>query len=472
MIRENQKILNIINVFLDGVLIFLAVVAAFHARFYILHGKITEPFSRYLIIVLFDIPMQLILFGFLGLYEPRRKKQLYKELTVMFAAISFNFAAMFMILYFTKDFDFSRLAMALFFTAKNILLGGKRIALRLFLRYIRKSGFNQKHVLIVGSNVMAKSCYAEILKHPELGYNVQGYVSRSSEWKNPKYLGNLDDLAAVMKKLPLDEVFVSLDAEDHPLLDKIIYLCDLNGVRFSFIPYYSQFMSAGIQLDSLNGIPVFSLRKLPLDNLGNAFVKRAVDIVGSAVLIALTSPIMLAVAIGVRLSSPGPIIFRQERVGLGKQPFMMYKFRSMRVNAEQSTGWSTNNDPRKTRFGSFIRKYSLDELPQFFNVLKGDMSLVGPRPEIPHFVSQFRDEVPQYLSRQQVRPGITGWAQVNGLRGDTSIPDRVRYDRWYIENWNLWLDLDILLRTVFGGFMNSEVIADTSKDEKEESKAK
>lgn len=472
MIRENQKILNIINVFLDGVLIFLAVVAAFYARFYILQGKITEPFYRYLIIVLFDIPVQLILFGFLGLYEPRRKKQLYKELAAMFMAICVNFAAMFTILYFTKDFDFSRLAMALFFAAKNILLGGKRLALRLALRYIRKSGFNQKHVLIIGSNVMARSCYTEILKHPELGYNVRGYISRSSEWKGPKYLGTLEKLSAVMEKLPLDEVFVSLDAEDHPLLDKIIYLCDLNGVRFSFIPYYSQFMSGGIQLDSLNGIPVLSLRKLPLDYLGNAFFKRAMDIVGSLILIAVSSPIMLAVAIGVKLSSPGPIIFRQERVGFGKKPFMMYKFRSMRVNTQQNTGWTTDNDPRKTKFGSFIRKYSLDELPQFFNVLKGDMSLVGPRPEIPHFVNQFRDEVPQYLSRQQVRPGITGWAQVNGLRGDTSIPERVRYDRWYIENWSLWLDIAILFRTVFGGFMNSEVIADTSKTEKEETKAK
>ena len=161
------------------------------------------------------------------------------------------------------------------------------------------------------------------------------------------------------------------------------------------------------------------------------------DVVGSLVLIVLTSPIMLGVAIGVKLSSPGPIIFKQERVGLNKRPFMMYKFRSMRVNAAEDSAWSTNSDPRKTRFGSIIRKFSLDELPQFFNVLKGDMSLVGPRPEIPFHVEHFKEEIPRYLVRQQVRPGLTGWAQINGLRGDTDIAERIRYDIWYIENLSL-----------------------------------
>ena len=183
------------------------------------------------------------------------------------------------------------------------------------------------------------------------------------------------------------------------------------------------------------------------------------DVGGSLVLIVLTSLIMLWVAIGVMLSSPGPIIFKQERVGLNKRPFMMYKFRSMRVNAAEDSAWSTNSDPRKTRFGSIIRKFSLDELPQFFNVLKGDMSLVGPRPEIPFHVEHFKEEIPRYLVRQQVRPGLTGWAQINGLRGDTDIAERIRYDIWYIENWTVALDIKILFRTVFGGKMvNDEKI--------------
>ena len=200
------------------------------------------------------------------------------------------------------------------------------------------------------------------------------------------------------------------------------------------------------------------LRATPLDSVFARLIKRTVDIFGSIILIVLTSPIMLLTAVGVRLSSPGPILFKQQRVGKNKKLFNMYKFRSMRVTDSQDTGWTTSNDPRKTRFGSFIRKYSIDELPQFFNVLFGDMSLVGPRPEVPFHVHHFKENVPRYLVRQQVKPGITGWAQVHGLRGDTSIETRVEYDLWYIENWSLLLDIRILLMTLFGGLKNNEVI--------------
>ena len=188
----------------------------------------------------------------------------------------------------------------------------------------------------------------------------------------------------------------------------------------------------------------------------NAIIKRSIDIVGSFVLIILTSPIMLFAAIGTRLSSPGPVLFRQERVGRGKKTFKMLKFRSMRITGTEDTGWSTQDDPRKTKFGSFMRKFSIDELPQMFNVLAGQMSLIGPRPEVPFHVNHFKDEIPLYLVRQQVRPGITGWAQVNGLRGDTSIEERVKYDVWYIENWSLSLDIKIVWKTVFGGLVNNE----------------
>ena len=204
---------------------------------------------------------------------------------------------------------------------------------------------------------------------------------------------------------------------------------------------------------------MLNFRRIPLDNWANAFSKRAMDIAGSLLLIILLSPVMLLCAIGVKLSSPGPVIFKQERVGRNKKPFYMYKFRSMRVNSGQDTRWSTSRDSRRTKFGAFMRKCSLDELPQFFNVLKGEMSLVGPRPEIPYYVEQFKEEVPLYMVKHQVRPGITGWAQVNGLRGDTSIKARVEHDVYYIEHWSLLFDIEILLTTVFRGkFMNGEVL--------------
>ena len=238
---------------------------------------------------------------------------------------------------------------------------------------------------------------------------------------------------------------------------KVINICEKTGTKISLVPFYAKYMPSNPQVDNINGLPMINLRRIPLDNMANAFIKRAMDVVGALVLIVLTSPLMLIAAVGVKLSSPGPVLFKQERVGRNKKPFYMYKFRSMRVNASEKTGWSRNEDPRKTPFGSFIRKFSIDELPQFFNVLKGDMSLVGPRPEVPFYVEQFKEEIPRYMVKHQVRPGITGWAQVNGYRGDTSIKKRIEYDLYYIENWNVFFDLKILLMTLTRS-MNSEKI--------------
>ena len=248
---------------------------------------------------------------------------------------------------------------------------------------------------------------------------------------------------------------LAIPAEDNARVPGLISVCEKTGTKASIIPFYAAYLPSNPQIDDLDGLALINLRRIPLDNLGNAFLKRAEDILGSLVLILLTSPLMLIAAVGVKLSSPGPILFCQERVGRDKKVFRMYKFRSMRVNTKQQTGWSTDTDPRKTRFGALIRKCSIDELPQLFNVLRGDMSLVGPRPEIPFYVEQFKEEIPRYMVKHQVRPGITGWAQVCGFRGDTSIEKRIEHDLYYIENWNLLFDVKILLMTVFKA-VNSE----------------
>ena len=256
-----------------------------------------------------------------------------------------------------------------------------------------------------------------------------------------------------------DEVVSAVDMNDYEHTPQIIDACEKAGSKLAIIPIYADYMSARPQFDDLNGIPLLNLRYIPLDNWFNAFCKRAMDIIGAGIILILSSPLMLFCAIGVKLSSPGPAIFRQVRIGLNKKPFIMYKFRSMRLNSRESVGWSSNDDARKTKFGSFIRKYSLDEFPQFWNVLKGDMSLVGPRPEVPYYVEIFREQVPLYMVKHQVRPGITGWAQVNGFRGDTSIEGRIDHDIYYIEHWTFWFDLKILFMTVFGGkFKNDEVM--------------
>ena len=209
-------------------------------------------------------------------------------------------------------------------------------------------------------------------------------------------------------------------------------------------------------MDDLDGLPVIDTRRVPLDNWFKNALKRAFDIVFASVAILITSPVMLFSVLMIKLTSPGPVIFYQERVGLNRKKFMMYKFRSMRVQTdeEERVQWTTKDDPRKTKWGAFMRKTSIDELPQFFNVLKGDMSVVGPRPERPFFVEKFREEIPRYMIKHQVRPGITGWAQVNGLRGDTSIEERINYDLYYIENWTFLFDLQIIFMTVFKGLVN------------------
>jgi Undecaprenyl-phosphate glucose phosphotransferase len=268
------------------------------------------------------------------------------------------------------------------------------------------------------------------------------------------HLGGYDSLEEILASATIDELVVALDPAEAAMIQPILEAAGNTGTHLTLIPIFNEFIPANPTVRTQGNTTLINLRSTRLDHPGWALVKRSMDVLGSVILIVLTSPLMALTAIGVKLSSPGPVIFAQERIGLNKRPFLMYKFRSMRVNNSAETGWSTASDPRKTPFGTFIRRYSLDELPQLFNVLRGDMSLVGPRPEIPYHVERFKKNIPLYLVRQQIRPGMTGWAQVNGLRGDTSIEDRVDYDIWYIENWSLWLDIRILLKTAFGGMVS------------------
>lgn len=457
MIKENQRTLNYINIALDAFLILLCMPIAYGARFLLFpfdERGFTLPY--YMLLTLCMLPIFLITLGAMNLYDSLRAKRLHWEVGRLFWACAINFVVLQTILFLIKQFYFSRLTFVLYYIFVFFALSGKRLVLRLCLRKFRKLGFNQKHVLLLGNGLMAQRYAKTVADDPNLGFLIDGYLADQHTMQDLGYLGQLDELSYVLSRYQPDEVVAALSAEEFSLTPAIIECCEKEGIKLSIIPFYAQYMPSNPQFDNIDGIPVMNIRRIPLDNLVYAVVKRAMDIVGSLLLIILTSPIMLFAAIGVRLSSPGPIIFRQERVGLHNKPFSMYKFRSMRVNAQQDTGWSRNRDPRKTKFGALIRKLSIDELPQLFNVLKGDMSLVGPRPEIPHFVEQFKDEIPLYMVKHQVRPGITGWAQINGLRGDTSIVERIRYDIYYIENWSIFFDLKILLMTPLKGIINQE----------------
>lgn len=451
MIKENQRVLNQINVITDGLSVFCTLLLAFWFRFFLLPGgEISVPFREYVILGAVLIPIYLFSYASFGLYESFRRKRLYQELGRLLTVNVLDMLLLQAFLFAFKEVHFSRWTLIIFFLLNTAALGGKRVLLRLLLRHYRQKGYNLKHVLIVGTGPMARRYLNKIRTNKELGYQAMGYVSDDTDgWRGLVYLGGYQDLGRILEKSSPDEVVAAIPAEDFTKTPLVISACEKAGVKLSIIPFYAEYMPTNPEFDDLDGLPLLNIRHIPLDNWGNAFIKRAMDIVGSLVLIVLTSPIMLIAAIGVRLSSPGPIIFSQERVGRNKKTFRMYKFRSMRVNDRQETGWSRDKDDRKTAFGSFIRKCSIDELPQFFNVLKGDMSLVGPRPEVPFYVEQFREEIPLYMVKHQVRPGITGWAQVNGLRGDTSIRDRIEHDLYYIENWNILFDVKILLMTLF-----------------------
>lgn len=456
MIRENQKLINWLNILADALLLFIAFPLGFQLRF-LMPGMASVPLSSYLISGLISTLVELLGYWLMGIYDSGRKKKNRQIVWRIFYINFFMIAILFMSLYITKDVNYSRGALFITFALENIFVISKHTIVRRLLRKLRRKGYNQKFIIFVGNGPMVSCCVNELANSPDFGYSVTGYVADNAGEADIPRLGSLNELEKVLEKYAPDEVISALNWDEYSSMEQIINACEATGTRLYLVPYYAQWFPARPYVDSLNGIPLLGLRRVPLDNMANAMIKRVMDILGSLILIILTSPVMLVAAIGVKLSSPGPIIFRQERVGLEKKNFYMYKFRSMRINTEEKTGWSRNKDSRKTRFGSFIRKYSIDELPQLFNVLKGDMSLVGPRPEVPFYVERFRREIPRYMVKHQVRPGMTGWAQIHGLRGDTSIEKRIEYDIYYIEHWSLLLDFKILLRTVHH-VRNEEVI--------------
>ena len=275
-------------------------------------------------------------------------------------------------------------------------------------------------------------------------------------YKGVKVVGRIENIRYILPENKLDEIAITLALKDYEQLEYIVDLCEKSGVHTKFIPDYNSLVPSHPYTEDLMGLPVINIRYVPLTNPVNSILKRTMDILGACFGIVIASPVMLVCAILVKATSEGPVIFKQERVGLHNKVFKMYKFRTMEVQKQsaEENAWTVKNDPRVTKVGKFMRKTSLDELPQLFNILMGEMSLVGPRPERPQWVDKYKEEIPSYMIKHQVRPGLTGWAQVNGYRGDTSIRKRIEYDLFYIENWSLALDIKILFMTIFKGFVN------------------
>lgn len=359
-----------------------------------------------------------------------------------------------------------------FFISTALLLVKKRIIVHLAMSF-RKKHLGLQRAVIVGDNIQtAKEYITQITENSRYGIEIIGAVGRKmSPEVGCDKLGDFEDLESVLEAYAPSLVVFAIDSYDKESLIKLVNMCDDRCIKVYFLPVIYGFLKSHRQIERIGYMPIINIHSTPLDNPANAAVKRAVDIFGSLALILVTAPIMIFAAIGVFISSPGPVIFKQKRVGKMGKLFTMYKFRSMRLNRDSDRAWSHKGDSRKTKFGAFIRSTAIDELPQLFNVLAGDMSLVGPRPEIPHFVEEFKQIIPLYMVKHYVKPGITGLAQVKGLRGDTSVEKRIREDIEYIENWSLSLDLGILLATPFKAFNKNEIYMTPSEQTGESSDA-
>lgn len=447
--RQNEALWA--EVFTDAVLLCLALPAAFYLRFILIPGGIvTVGAMNYLLLALAYAPTQTLLLAALGLYSEENRRHGARRLWRIWLGCGLGIALLLSGLFLLHEEHFSRLAMGIAYLLEAGTLSLKRLA----VRGVREP----RRVLLLGGGAAARLWLAALDGAPEGDSVPLGYLADTdAERLTLPRLGVLTDLEEALERYVPDEAVCALDTAEAERIADVIAACEKAGVRLSIVPAYAGRLGTRSVLEDFCGLPLIRLRRLPLDSRGNAAMKRFADIVGAAVGLVLTAPLAAVCAVGVRFSSPGPVIFRQERLGKERKPFTMYKFRTMRLNDAQDTGWTETSDPRRTPFGALLRKFSLDELPQLWNVLRGDMSLVGPRPELPCHAERFREEIPLYMVKHQVRPGMTGWAQIHGLRGDTSIRRRVEMDLYYIEHWSPLLDLRILFSTVFlGKFISNE----------------
>ncbi len=456
MIKGNQKYFNRLHVLLDALIIAASYSLSWVIKFY--DDSVTMMNHMYIIGLLCIIPMYLILYAVFNVYSPKRVQTMKEEIGNIVKSNTMGLVIFIMALYMLHQPHFSRQMMFIFYVINNVAEIIFRNCIRWVLRKIRNRGFNQKHILLVGYSRAAEGYIDRIKTNPQWGYHIMGIlddkVAVGTKYRGEQVIGKIKLLQNLLSENELDEIAITLGIAEYSKLEDIVAICEKSGVHTKFIPDYNNFIPTRPYTEDLLGLPVINIRRVPLNGGFNKFVKRVSDIVGSFLLIILFSPVMLVVAFAVRFSSKGPVIYKQERVGLHNRNFVMYKFRSMKIERCDELHFTTQNDDRTTRIGRFIRRCSLDELPQLFNVLKGDMSLVGPRPERPEFVEKFREQIPRYMIKHQVRPGMTGWAQINGYRGNTSIRKRIEYDLYYIENWTFWFDIVILFQTIFKGFVN------------------
>ncbi len=461
LIRENQGIFNSLLVTIDIVVITFSLILAWFIRFetnLLGFGSSAWGFERYIMPIIFIIPAYIFIYYLLGLYSPQRTQKTIKS--EAFKIVQANVLGLLFLstfLFISELTDYSRYMLAMFGLFSTIFSVTERFFLRQFLKYIRAQGYNIKYILVIGAGKLGQKFANVIIQNEYMGYRIIGFLDddpKKDTVCSLKVLGKLNDLENVIEVNTVDRIVVALSPTHNELMDWIIEACEKSGIRAEIIPDYYSYLSSKPHMGMIEDIPLLKIRYVPLDNHLNQFIKRTADLLLVILFLIILSPLLLVTAIMVKISSPGPVIFKQERFGKDRKVFNMYKFRSMKLHDEEKEKykWTTKNDSRVTRFGSFIRRTSIDELPQLFNILKGEMSLIGPRPERPHLVEKFKDEVPKYMIKHHVRPGMSGWAQINGYRGNTSIFKRIEHDIYYVENWTLSMDMVIFFRTLINLF--------------------
>ena len=456
-LMDSSQLSTRAHTLITAVLSYIGFIAAYFIRFYLMPGVINYSFTLYSLMGLASALLHYVIYSLffysqMNLYR-RYTRLVQRTVLCEILCVGLTLAALFLI----NLPLVSRMAVFISGVLDTVFICAKHYVVLRAYTALHRSGIYQRNTLLIGEGPTAQRYASTVLAQPEAGHHLVGYVAAWMFEPGSTRLGGYDDLESVLAATPVDEAIIALPAHEYIRLDHIICLCEKYGVPLRIIPCYEERISYQIVTSKFEDIQMIGIRDIPLNRLYNAFIKRFFDILISLSALIVLSPLMLVIAIGVRISTRDTIFFAQTRIGKNKKPFKMLKFRSMRTNAEEDSAWSTNEDDRRTFFGALIRKLSIDELPQLINVLKGDMSIVGPRPEIPHFVEQFRDEVPLYMIRHMVKPGMTGLAQVSGYRGDTSIRGRIDCDIAYIENWTIWLDIRIILRT-FTSLVNDETL--------------
>jgi Undecaprenyl-phosphate glucose phosphotransferase len=451
--REHSSLLLWVSRLLDICIFLAACLAAYSVVF----GYISLR-PDYQVAVTLSVLVFLAIFQLAGLYRNWRGEEFVAELASLFVAWNIVFAVLIFLAAITKTTaDFSRAWLLMWYTGGFTLLFLQRLSLRRFLKIMRRRGFNLRHIIIIGSHELGDQVLTRIADSVDSGFNISGYFTddpREPSDRVPVW-GKIADAPGFLRENQIDQVWIAMSLKEADAIELILGKLKDSVSDIRLIPDLFGFHLINHSISSIAGMPVINLSVTPMDGL-NRWIKALEDKSLSLAILLLASPLLLLIAILIKATSPGPVFYVQERLSWSGKRFKMYKFRTMPVDIEETTGpvWASGVERRATPIGAFLRRTSLDEFPQFWNVLKGDMSIVGPRPERPVFVEKFRDEIPGYMQKHMVKGGITGWAQINGWRGDTDLRERIEHDLYYIDNWSLWLDLKIIFLTVFKGLVH------------------